>query len=109
MGKVLAVFILSRNRSKPAHHRQRCNAAQTQLPLSGASLIVLAAASQPARQVRALRNIRLPACFMGALILRGIPRYATVPKRTNETLPVTIVSKLLMRVIKAHARWRWRA
>lgn len=46
---------------------------------------------------------------MGALILRGIPRYATVPKRTNETLPVTIVSKLLMRVIKAHARWRWRA
>ncbi|AGE27698.1 hypothetical protein A986_06801 [Pseudomonas fluorescens BRIP34879] len=27
----------------------------------------------------------------------------------NETLPVLIISKLLMRVIKAHARWRWRA
>ncbi|AIL59694.1 Transposase [Pseudomonas wadenswilerensis] len=27
----------------------------------------------------------------------------------NETYPVLIVSKLLMRVIKAHARWRWRA
>ncbi|RRV04751.1 hypothetical protein EGJ27_19915 [Pseudomonas sp. v388] len=42
-------------------------------------------------------------------ILRAPLRYATVPKRMNETLPVTIVSKLLMRVIKAHARWRWRA
>ncbi|AGZ37401.1 Transposase [Pseudomonas putida] len=27
----------------------------------------------------------------------------------SETYPVLIVSKLLMRVIKAHARWRWRA
>jgi len=27
----------------------------------------------------------------------------------NETFPVLIVSKLLMRVVKAHARWRWRA
>jgi len=27
----------------------------------------------------------------------------------NETLPVLIISKLLMRVVKAHARWRWRA
>jgi len=27
----------------------------------------------------------------------------------NETFPVLIVSKLLDQVIKAHARWRWRA
>jgi len=27
----------------------------------------------------------------------------------NETSPVLIISKLLDQVIKAHARWRWRA
>jgi len=27
----------------------------------------------------------------------------------NETFPVLITSKLLDQVIKAHARWRWRA
>ncbi|EMR44670.1 hypothetical protein C206_04017 [Pseudomonas putida TRO1] len=32
-----------------------------------------------------------------------------MPGRMSETYPVLIVSKLLMRVIKAHARWRWRA
>ncbi|ETK19411.1 hypothetical protein H097_07080 [Pseudomonas sp. FH4] len=30
-------------------------------------------------------------------------------ERMNETLPVLIISKLLMHVVKAHARWRWRA
>ena len=39
-----------------------------------------------------------------------LPRgYVTVPGRRNETLPVLIISKLFMRVVKAHARWRWRA
>ncbi|SDS53907.1 hypothetical protein SAMN04490191_1677 [Pseudomonas lini] len=32
-----------------------------------------------------------------------------MPRRINETFPVLIVSKLLDQVIKAHARWRWRA
>jgi len=41
--------------------------------------------------------------------LRQKLSWANVPKRKNETPPVLIVSKLLMRVIKAHARWRWRA
>lgn len=45
----------------------------------------------------------------GTFILHRLIRYANVPKRTDETPSVTIVSKLLMRVIKAHARWRWRA
>ncbi|AVB16755.1 hypothetical protein PSCFBP2116_04978 [Pseudomonas syringae] len=45
----------------------------------------------------------------GTFILHRSVRYANVPKRTDETPSVTTVSKLLMRVIKAHARWRWRA
>ncbi|SDG70081.1 hypothetical protein SAMN04490204_5321 [Pseudomonas thivervalensis] len=32
-----------------------------------------------------------------------------MPGRMNETSPVSIVSKLLDQMIKAHARWRWRA
>jgi hypothetical protein len=44
-----------------------------------------------------------------AVILHRQPSWANVPERRNETSPVLIVSKLLMRVIKAHARWRWRA
>ncbi|SEE57273.1 hypothetical protein SAMN04489800_1282 [Pseudomonas deceptionensis] len=32
-----------------------------------------------------------------------------MPGRRNETLPVLIISKLFMRVVKAHGRWRWRA
>ncbi|TRN87482.1 hypothetical protein DT385_05060 [Pseudomonas syringae] len=45
----------------------------------------------------------------GTFILHRPIRYANVLKRTDETPSVTTVSKLLMRVIKAHARWRWRA
>ncbi|MCP1513142.1 hypothetical protein OKW09_004289 [Pseudomonas rhodesiae] len=42
-------------------------------------------------------------------ILHRCRGYVTVPERMDETLPVLIISKLLMRVVKAHARWRWRA
>ena len=48
-------------------------------------------------------------CHLGTTILRHMRRYATVRQRMNETFPVSIVSSFLMRVIKAHARWRWRA
>src|ERR1700712_9783 len=55
------------------------------------------------------RQIAFGPRHRGTTILHGMPRYATVRQRMKETFPVSIVSKLLMRVIKAHARWRWRA
>ncbi|GBH07179.1 Phosphoglycolate phosphatase [Pseudomonas syringae pv. actinidiae] len=74
-------------------------------------------ATVPPPQPRLCKEARpsfepLQACqtvLPGTFILHRSIRYANVPKRTNETPSVTTVSKLLMRVIKAHARWRWRA
>jgi hypothetical protein len=60
----------------------------------------------------ATRSFRQSACgprHPGTAILRLMRRYATVRQRMNETFPVSIVSSFLMRVIKGHARWRWRA
>ncbi|TKK36306.1 hypothetical protein PspCFBP13528_03365 [Pseudomonas sp. CFBP13528] len=54
-------------------------------------------------------GIALSAARICGAILHRWRGYVTVPGRMNETLPVLIISRLLMRVVKAHARWRWRA